>query len=137
MNETLHFHTGYYRKSGKTHEEISKSLSQEANREYVDGEGVVSELPNPYEDASYFLQGSCELFALALHQEFGFKVYTIPTKISFHCFCKSNYNGAEVYIDVRGATTDFNEFISGVYLPKEHYDSSSRHQRGCKTEWPI
>jgi len=118
----IHFHTGYYKKSGKTYDEMSKSLGQETNNEYFDGKGVISDLPNPYEDASIFLQGSCELFALALHQEFGFKVYTIPTGMSFHCFCKSNYNGTEVYIDVRGATTDFKEFISGVYLARESYD---------------
>jgi len=34
MSDVAHFHTGYYKESGKTYEEMSKRLSQEENSEY-------------------------------------------------------------------------------------------------------
>ena len=54
------------------------------------------------------------MFALALHEELGYEVYEIRDIEDrlFHVFCKSTYRGQDVYIDVRGATTDFEECLS-------------------------
>ena len=61
-----------------------------------------------------FLHGSCHLFALALHKEFGYEVYEIRDYDDYmrHVFCKATYRGQDVYIDVRGVTTDFSECMS-------------------------
>ena len=67
-----------------------------------------------YTDAWIFLHGSCHLFALALHKEFGYEVYEIRDYDDYmrHVFCKATYRGQDVYIDVRGVTTDFSECMS-------------------------
>ena len=67
----------------------------------------------PYDSAWDLLKGSCDLFAKALYQRFGFTVYELKYKDKLvHCYCKLLYYGKEVYIDVRGATTNKREFFS-------------------------
>lgn len=70
---------------------------------------------SPYLDAQIFLLGSCDLFALALNKEYGFKPYAfVPLENEeglIHCFCVSDYLGRPAYVDVRGVTTDFEELI--------------------------
>lgn len=78
----------------------------------------------PYCDAHDFLQGSCDLFARALHERFGYEVYEIKRNNSttHHWYAKSSYQGIPIYIDIRGATTDFGEFLSGlVYSMGDDY----------------
>ena len=76
-----------------------------------------------YTNSELFLHGSCNLLALALHDEFGYEVYEIRDNEDrmFHVFCKATYHGQDGYIDVRGITTDFAECLS---------DFSNRMYRG-------
>lgn len=82
---------------------------------------------NYYTSASDFLMGSCHLFALALHEKFGYTVYEIirekdlndPDKDSLiHAFCKFQCDGVDLYVDVRGITSEYDKFMDGVILPK-------------------
>ncbi len=68
--------------------------------------------PCPYdgEDGNVFLNFSCNLFAKALHQVFDYIVLEAQEKANNHWFCMCSYNTRELYIDVRGATSDFQEF---------------------------
>lgn len=74
----------------------------------------------PYVDAWIFLHGSCDLFAYALHQHFGFQIYELKDDDKLiHCYCKLNYCEMEIYVDVRGATTDKKAFFSEFKNGKE------------------
>jgi hypothetical protein len=68
-----------------------------------------------YDDARVFLQGSCQLFALALNQIYGYSAYKISEGAPRHWFCKKTIEGTVYYIDVRGITTDF--FVFKETLP--------------------
>lgn len=63
----------------------------------------------PYEDAMIFLDGACDCFAEALHIIFGYDIYE-SIKGRKHWFCICSYKGRNLYIDVRGATSDFAMF---------------------------
>ena len=66
--------------------------------------------------ANYLLKGSCQRFALALHEHFGYPVYEI-IDLSYsngrlvHAFCVAHCNEVMLMIDVRGITTCFELFI--------------------------
>ena len=69
----------------------------------------------PYCTANQLLRGSCHIFSLALEKVFGYTPYIIEGKNqkSFHSFCQS-YNPQKhiwYYIDARGVTTSFDEFM--------------------------
>ena len=68
-----------------------------------------------YSDATVFRQGSCELFALALRQEFGYSAYELSEGSSVHYFCKESVDNKLYYVDIRGITTDFNIFNRTSY----------------------
>lgn len=75
------------------------------------------ELEHPYQQLSIFLKGSCQLFALALNKKYGYPVYEITQMDRvIHCFCIKEYNHQKMYIDIRGATSDFEEFMLGVNM---------------------
>lgn len=65
------------------------------------------------DDAYSLLRGSCHLFALSLSKVFGYSSYIIEgnDKNSFHAFCQVCRNNHLFYIDARGATTSFDEFM--------------------------
>lgn len=77
---------------------------------------------NPYDNAWVFLHGSCQLFALALQRKYGYTALNLQVDESPHAhyFCKSSYEGKEVYIDVRGITADLNEVISKFVFKKKY-----------------
>ena len=94
------FHKGFYE---NTNEdicfllfEIKESNSEEEIEDYT---------------AEVFLHGLCHIFAYALHQKFGYNVIEIKNESMCHWFCISKHNGKEVYIDVRGMTTDYEELL--------------------------
>lgn len=105
-NEREHYHKGFYIEGEKNVEQHLRSI-ENARKDY--------EIINPYFDAQIFLRGSCDLFALALNKEFGFKAYAFAPPNHrcglIHCFCISTYLGRPAYVDVRGVTTDFEELI--------------------------
>lgn len=66
-----------------------------------------------YYSAEFFLHGICHIFAYDLHREFGYDILELKNKSGgmTHWCCVSDYNGKNLYIDVRGATTDYNQFL--------------------------
>ena len=66
-----------------------------------------------YAYADVFWMGSCQLFSLALHRELGLDAYELRGEDDrlIHAFCKSSFRGIPSYVDVRGETTDFSEFL--------------------------
>ncbi len=93
------FHKGFYE---NTNEDICFILFEikESNSEEIEDY-----------TADVFLHGLCHIFAYALHQKFGYDVIEIENKSVCHWFCISKHNGKEVYIDVRGMTTDYEELL--------------------------
>ena len=75
----------------------------------------------PYCNAHDFLMGSCELFALALSKKYGYQVYEIVQDDKMiHSFCIAIYKGVKLYIDVRGITSNYKEFLLGVRINKKN-----------------
>lgn len=74
-----------------------------------------------FDNADVFRQGVCQIFAYALHKRFGYKVYEIRIEIGCHIFCKTSDNQ---YVDVRGITNSFKEFILGTEVPNIEEDNS-------------
>lgn len=63
--------------------------------------------------AAEFLHGHCSMFAYELSKTFGYQIEEI---INFendliHAYCIDNFNGKTAYIDIRGITTDVEEFF--------------------------
>lgn len=77
----------------------------------------------PYDSAHQLLCGACNIFALALHKVFNYDVYVIEEKkkTGFHAFCQVYKNKRWHYIDARGITTSFDEFmdIAGRFVKDE------------------
>lgn len=126
-NGEFHFHKGHYLERN-----VINSLQSVENEDYskiqCEDEDAADYL---YVDAFLFLHGSCNLFALALHEEFGYEAYEIRDNENRmnHVFCKATYRGQDVYIDVRGVTTNFVECVSE--FRKSFYNSV------CKGDYYI
>lgn len=101
------FKSGYYRGD----DELDTWLGQITNPIIDSAKNEVEEF---YDNASVFLQGSCQLFAYALNEFFGYEVIEIRQDGSPHYFCKSVIQGTPIYIDVRGATSDLKDFVYGL-----------------------
>lgn len=95
--------------------------------QFMEGIDTNQDDGNSYCTAGDFLTGSCQLFALTLHRKFGYTVYEIirkkdlndPDKDSLvHAFCKFQYDGIDLYVDVRGITSEYDNFMKGVILPE-------------------
>lgn len=119
-NGLSHFRKGHYLENN-----IEACLRMVKNEHYseiqCEDEDAADYL---YTDAWCFLHGSCNLFALVLHEKFGYDVYEIRDDKDrmVHMFCQGTYKGQDVYIDVRGVTTDcvecfseFRAFLQGGY----------------------
>lgn len=122
MNAKGNFHTGYYCKVSRERWDINEFLKEAQNPQFVDPEDDSSDFHNVYGDASIFIQGACHLFSLALHQEFDYDAFEIRKGTPCHFFCRATYQGAPIYIDVRGATTSWEEFLSGTFADFHDYD---------------
>lgn len=70
----------------------------------------------PYDSAYVLLNGSCNHFAVSLGKIYGYNVYVIQQidKKGFHAFCQIYERGRWYYVDARGITSSFDEFIKGV-----------------------
>ena len=109
MNQHNIFHNGHYL-SGN----VDQSLKNVRNSKYseirCDDEDAVD---YQYETADIFLHGSCQLFSLALYKRFGYEAFKITWEgRHIHYFCMIDVCRTKIFIDVRGMTTDFNEFVS-------------------------
>lgn len=67
----------------------------------------------PYNSAHELLRGSCNHFALSLKKVLGYTPYIIEgnNKRGFHAFCQIYKNNQWFYIDARGITSSFDEFM--------------------------
>lgn len=67
----------------------------------------------PYDSAHQLLYGACHIFALSLHKLLNYNIYIIEEKNGkgFHAFCQVYKNWEWYYIDARGVTTSFDEFM--------------------------
>lgn len=68
----------------------------------------------PYYSAEQLLRGSCNHFALSLKNVFNYTPYIIEgiNKVCFHAFCQIYKNKKWYYVDARGITDSFDEFMS-------------------------
>ena len=68
----------------------------------------------PYDSAYPLLCGSCHHFALSLQKLLNYNVYIIEgiDKKGFHAFCQVYKNRKWYYVDARGATSSFDEFMN-------------------------
>lgn len=102
-----HFHKGFYINHMGDLDEISfeELMGYESDEEI----GVYN--------ASQLLHGVCYLFSYALHEVFDYDAFAIMNNdILVHTFCRSQYENRPVYIDARGATTSFDEFLQGFVM---------------------
>lgn len=114
------WHKGFY-----NDEDITKSL---CNISYTDFFEYPDDDEFPYDSAHSLLRGSCNHFAVALQKVLGYTPYIIEGKEcnSFHAFCQVYRKRTWYYVDARGITSSFDEFmsvasefVSGVYTIKE------------------
>lgn len=79
----------------------------------------------PYYTAHELLCGSCHHFALSLKKALNYNPYIIEGKQgggSFHAFCQIYKNKKLYYVDARGITESFDEFmdVAKRFVPDEY-----------------
>lgn len=106
--ENCGFHKGFY-----NDEDYLKSLQ---NIHYSDFFEVPDEEDFIYHSAYVLLNGSCNHFAIALSKVHNYNAYIIQPidKECFHAFCQIHIDKQWYYVDARGITSSFDEFINGV-----------------------
>lgn len=99
------YHKGFYNEG-----DISKAL---CNINYTDFWELPDDDEFPYTSAHQLLYGSCNHFAISLQQLFGYTPYVIQgnNKRGFHVFCQVYKNRKWYYVDARGITSSFDEFM--------------------------
>ena len=102
------WHKGFY-----NDEDSSESLS---SIRYSDFFVEPDDDEFPYDTADSLLSGSCHHFALSLKKLLKYNTYIIEgnNKKSFHVFCQIYTNKKWYYVDARGITSSFDEFIDGL-----------------------
>lgn len=87
------------------------------------------------------LHGYCTTFAKLLHRKYGYPVYKIEKKNGnyIHCFCTAIWNGITYYIDVRGITNNYDEFISEFedFVSKEESLQCTVPVENFKNSYPF
>lgn len=87
------------------------------------------------------LHGYCTTFATLLHKKYGYTVYKIEKKNGdyIHCFCTAIWNGITYYIDVRGITNNYDEFISEFedFVSKEESLQYTVPVENFKNDYPF
>lgn len=98
-------HKGFYNT-----DDITKALCSIRFEDYLE-EPEDDEFP--YYSAHQLLCGSCHIFALSLQKLLGYNTYVIRgiNGKSFHAFCQLHKDGRWFYVDARGVTSSFNEFM--------------------------
>ena len=117
-------HKGFYNNGNA--EETLKEIA------YTNYFGAEPNEEFPYGYADSLLRGSCQLFALSLSKQFGYQAYVIESNDTkrFHAFCRVSKNNQFYYIDARGVTTSFDEFmeVASFFVPGD-YDSHAAVSR--------
>ena len=117
------WHKGFYNAEG--FDDITYALLK---IDYTDFFEYPDDEAFPYDTAHSLLRGSCNHFAVALKNVLGYTPYIIEEtdRKGFHAFCQVYKNGRLYYIDARGVTSSFDEFmvvakefVRGEYTIKE------------------
>ena len=78
----------------------------------------------PYVSAHELLCGSCNYFAVSLSKIFNYNPYIIEgkNKRGFHAFCQIYRNRRWYYVDARGITSSFDEFmdVAKIFVTDEY-----------------
>lgn len=109
------YHKGFY---------VDKNpLESMRNIDYFDFMELPDDEESPFLSAESLLRGACNLFALSLHKMLGYNPYIIePIEgPSFHAFCQIYKDCVLYYVDARGITSSFDEFmeIAGQFASGE------------------
>lgn len=111
--------TGYFAQQTLSVADFLQSIN---NPLWKDNFGSPEEM---YDDAQVFANGSCHLFAYALNEKYGYEIIESRSMIctaQCHFFCCTKLNNQIIYLDVRGATTNCDDFFRGLgYESKEEY----------------
>lgn len=99
------YHKGFYRD-----EDPVKVLEETFYSDFFE---LPDDVEFPYDTARSLLCGSCHLFALSLNKVLGYTPYVIEgiSGGGFHCFCQIYRNKSWFYVDARGITSSFSEFM--------------------------
>lgn len=102
------WHKGFYNAEG--FDDISYALLK---INYTDFFEYPDDEDFPYDTAHSLLRGSCNHFAVALKNVLGYTPYIIEETNGkgFHAFCQAYKGGKLFYVDARGMTTSFDEFM--------------------------
>jgi hypothetical protein len=103
-------HKGFYNCS-----DIDEALSEIKYEELL---GKKLKKENLCWSAWLLLNGCCNIFATELRKALGYEVFIIEqiNKKGFHVFCQACMDNDWYYIDVRGVTTNFDEFLKGIRM---------------------
>ena len=112
--ENGEYYSGHYRKSIELKITIEESLKKDQFDTCLMLLPEDGSYPCPYDNAVDLLHGSCNLFATVLNQLYDYDVFEIidVDGKTVHWYASKHYKGVNIYIDVRGATSDFDKFIS-------------------------
>lgn len=109
------WHKGFY-----NDDDCEKTL---INIRYSDYGEVPDDDIFPYDSAFPLLFGACHVFALSLQKVLNYNAYIIEEKRKrgFHAFCQIYKDKTWYYIDARGITTSFDEFmnVAGSFVSDE------------------
>jgi len=113
QSENGEYYSGHYCKSKEMRISVEESLKKvkfDTCLELLPEDGS---FPCPYENAYDFLQGACNLFIVPLFQMYEYDVFEIIDENgeTIHWYASTQHQGIRLYIDVRGATSDFEKFI--------------------------
>ena len=100
------WHKGFYNENDTT--KALRDINYSDFFEYPDDDEF------PFDSADSLLRGSCNHFALSLQKVLGYNPYIIQgnDKKSFHVFCQIYKDSIWYYVDARGITSSFDEFMS-------------------------
>lgn len=110
-------HYGFYEELDSLLEDYGDSdfgFLENINISCEDPVGVFDTKINRHINAYDFLHGYCNEFAYMLNEKYGYPIYEIVdhTGTLIHSFARLDQNNIHYFIDVRGITTDYHEFIS-------------------------
>lgn len=123
--------TGYYQDKSTTVENFLRKYENNSFR--IDSD-------SPYDDAYIFLAGACDIFANSLFEKFHFNMCKLESTNSedHHYFCMIKIRNKNIYIDVRGMTSSFEEFFSEFkFKMKDGYNIKQidKYEKNESDEW--
>ena len=111
-----------------------------ANLIDIDYDGHLPQIDDGEEhltSAGCLLRGSCQAFALKVEEILGYKSFIIESRNGkgHHVFCQATLDGKNAFIDARGVTTSFDEFMEVAAEFVERPFVIRRVDKKDKAEW--